>query len=556
MNSLRNRLPIALFCLVMLLGAGLRLQRFLLRAPFWGDEAFVVLNVRDLPARRMLGPLRYDQAAPPGFLLLQKAMARAFGTGELSMRAIPLICGLAAMGIVAWLAWRLFGWPAAIFAGGLMALCQNLIEYSAEVKQYSGDACAAAILLAVALGWEGSPLRRLWRSAIAAAILVWFSHPAAIVFGGISAVLSIGAWRDLFGNGFRTLPGLGHSPSPFQAEGRGEGPEGRDAQEPFGNSTRSDPLPSPPPGRGREKDAAARFLKPLLKAPAKVAGVLAANALFAGSFLLLYRYSIRFEHTNFLYSFWGDSFPDWSRPGTLLPWLIRQTSQWINEPYHGAGWVLAALAVLSVRRWTKPWLMVAAALGLTVIAACLRQYPYGGSRLTLFTLPGFFLLAAAGGELIRQWMPSRWRGPWWILPGAVLGYGLAWGILRAAEPPYRSYLRPAIAYLETHRNPDEPIYCLGDPQLNKPRRIFVGRHVEILCYWPNVPGKVETEVRSLDQIGGDRFWVLVPFNVQDGVPTLNKALKLLAPIATPMEKYVDPRGGAAILYRRHFSKHE
>jgi hypothetical protein len=527
-----NRPLFAALCLVLLLGTGLRVQRYLLRAPFWGDEAFIVLIARDSSPRQLLGPLRYDQAAPPGFLLLEHAMATLFGDGEWSMRAVPLISGLAAMGVMAALAWRLFGPAAAIFAGGMMAFCQRLIEYSAEVKQYSGDVLAAALLLFIALGWGGSPSRRLWRSAIAAAILVWFSHPTAIVFAGISAVLSLAAVRP-------------SSPSPHRAGTKGRV---RVEQERPGKIYSVAPsLTLPRSTRGGDKIVGA------------LATILAANALFAVSFLLLYRYSIRREHTDFLYSFWSDSFPDWAHPQTVIPWLIRQTSQWLNEPYHAVGYLLAVLVLVAIpwlasRRRAEVWLMALAPLALTLFASCLRQYPYGGSRLTLFTLPGFFLLVAAGGEAIRQKLPGHLQPAWWLLPISVLGYGLTWGIIRTANPQYHSYLRSSIVYLEQHRQPDEPIYCLGEVELNAPRSIFSGRHVEILCYWPNPPGKVVTVVRSFDQITENRFWVLVPFHMQDGKPALTKAMKLLVPIATPIEKFVDPRGGAAILYQRRIWK--
>jgi hypothetical protein len=299
----------------------------------------------------------------------------------------------------------------------------------------------------------------------------------------------------------------------------------------------------------------------VVRTVAKTLVIVVPILVFATSFQLLYRYSIRLEHTDFLYSFWGDSFPDLVHPRTLIPWFVRQTSQWLNEPYHSVGYILALLAIvavpwLSARRQAEVWLMALAPLALMVLAACLRQYPYGGSRLTLFTLPGFFLLAAAGGEAFRQMLPGKARLAWWLLPAFILGYGLWTGIDHVAEPTYRSYLRPAIVYLQAHRQPDEPIYCLGEPEVNKPKNIFVGRHVEILCYWPDPPRKVETVVRSLDQLRGDRFWVLIPFDSQDGVPALNKAMKLLDPIATPIQpfEFVDPRGGAAIMYERRIWK--
>lgn len=71
--------------------------------------------------RESMGHLEHAQAAPPIFLWIERFMYGAFGSGELALRLLPLVCGLAALALFAALAWRLFTPPVAVLATGLFA---------------------------------------------------------------------------------------------------------------------------------------------------------------------------------------------------------------------------------------------------------------------------------------------------------------------------------------------------------------------------------------------------------------------------------------------------
>jgi hypothetical protein len=176
------------------LGTALRLVALLSDRCLWIDEAMLALNLVARSPSELLTPLDYNQGAPVGFLLLSKAAIGAFGASEWALRLVPFaasVCGLIGF---AWLARRLL--PAnggALLATALFALSPHLISYAAECKQYASDASIAIGLLACALALlEGTGTRgRYALFALAGAVAVWFSHPAAFVLGGLGSALLV-----------------------------------------------------------------------------------------------------------------------------------------------------------------------------------------------------------------------------------------------------------------------------------------------------------------------------------------------------------------------------
>jgi len=71
-------------------GILVRLRQYLFDRSLWLDESFLALNIIHRSAAGLLKPLDYNQAAPLGFLLLQKAAARYLGSGELVLRLRPI----------------------------------------------------------------------------------------------------------------------------------------------------------------------------------------------------------------------------------------------------------------------------------------------------------------------------------------------------------------------------------------------------------------------------------------------------------------------------------
>ena len=92
-----SRAQVSGLALLLVIGAVLRAAPFLLDRSLWLDEAKLALNVLERSPAQLFGPLDYGQAAPVGFLLLEKQAVAAFGEGERALRLVPLLAGVASL---------------------------------------------------------------------------------------------------------------------------------------------------------------------------------------------------------------------------------------------------------------------------------------------------------------------------------------------------------------------------------------------------------------------------------------------------------------------------
>lgn len=477
--------------LLLAFGMLVRVRQYAARASFWRDEAFVVLNVRQLSIWQLTGRLQWDQAAPPLFLWALRGMRHLAGEGELSLRLVAFASALAGLVLFADLARRMLPAHAAFFAIGLLVLGRRLIEYSAEVKQYSGDVLVSALLVWIAMLRPGDPAsRRLARVAVVAAIAVWFSHTAAIVFAGVSLVLTIRCVRS----GWRAM-----------------------------------------------------LLAILWNA--------LFLASFAALYVLsIRRQHTAFLYAYWATSFppWRHllSVPAWL--GGRIFDFLQTPYRWAGSLF-AVLLILSIAWAARQRRW-EGWSLCAAPLGMLVAANLAGQYPFdGGGRLTLFLMPQLFLLCGAGAAFLWDILPKTWRPVWWALPAAVLGSGIAGGTSRLLHPVYRSHIRPAVEYVRSHRRPGDAIVLVGEPFEGQALdSAFNGRHLEALCYWPDPPGPVYRESFSPKQIHEQRFWVLAAFSPGD-LKRLDPVLAQFRDIAVERDRLVVDQGGVACLFERSIS---
>jgi len=160
------------------------LQAFEDRA-LWLDEAMLALNVRRLSLTELCGPLYYDQAAPVGFLWLQKLASFAVSDGEIAARIVPWVAGCLALLIFAKVMFGRFA-LASLPAVTAMAFSPTLICYSGEGKQYSADVLCAVVALYVGLRWIQFPTaRNATQTAFFCAIVPWFSHTGVFFLPGV-----------------------------------------------------------------------------------------------------------------------------------------------------------------------------------------------------------------------------------------------------------------------------------------------------------------------------------------------------------------------------------
>ena len=188
-------------------GIGLRLWQFWGRSALWTDEAALANSIVGRPLGRLLSePLAHNQAAPVGFLAIEKISVLAFGASELALRAYPVVCGILAVVLLWRLARRLLpanGMPLVLAP---FACAPVVIFHAVEVKQYSSDVVIALALVLMALGLSdaerGARLdsRRALAVAVAGAAAVWFSQPAVLVVAGLAIALRLGRSRRASGS--------------------------------------------------------------------------------------------------------------------------------------------------------------------------------------------------------------------------------------------------------------------------------------------------------------------------------------------------------------------
>ena len=173
-------------------GTLLRLRQYLVDRSLWRDEAALVYNLLHRGYLGFTKPLAFEQGTPAGFYVVEKAVSQVFGTSELALRAVPLVCGVGALVLAFLLVRRHLDAPTGLVALVLCATSPSLIYFASEVKQYSTDALVAlVILLATSTTWRRDYDRRscLWL-ALAGMVGLLFSHAALFVLVGVGPVLA------------------------------------------------------------------------------------------------------------------------------------------------------------------------------------------------------------------------------------------------------------------------------------------------------------------------------------------------------------------------------
>jgi hypothetical protein len=183
--------------LLLVSGIVLRIAPFAVNRSLWLDEAKLALNILERSPAQLFQPLDYDQAAPVGFLLLEKEAVNLLGEGERALRLVPLLAGLASLGLFYVVARRWLSPGETLLALALFALDTPLVYYASEVKQYSTDVFVALLLLFAAgraIDHDAHPHAR-WLLVPAGVAGVWLSHPAIFVAAGAGVTLVLFASR-------------------------------------------------------------------------------------------------------------------------------------------------------------------------------------------------------------------------------------------------------------------------------------------------------------------------------------------------------------------------
>ncbi len=176
---------IALF--FFLFGGILRLIQYLNNRSLWYDEASLALNLLQRSYLELLAPLDYNQAAPPGFLWLEKLTLEIFGNSEFVLRLFPFAASVVSLAVFYKLAQRYISPIATPIAMALFASLPYTLYYATEVKQYSSDMMVALLLCLWLIPLRQRILERknILFLSLVGAIAIWLSHPAVFILSGI-----------------------------------------------------------------------------------------------------------------------------------------------------------------------------------------------------------------------------------------------------------------------------------------------------------------------------------------------------------------------------------
>lgn len=193
--------------LIIGVGAVLRIAQFIYNRSLTEGEAALALNIVQRSYSQLLRPLDYAQAAPVGFLLLQKFMSTLFGLSELGLRFLPLITGIGALFLFYKVAKKTISEQSLTIALVLFAVGDHLIYFASEVKQYSSDVFIALLIiwLAILVFDKKFEIKYTMLFGFVSALCLWFSHPALFVFCASLIVIYIYALRR---PQWSTLPSL------------------------------------------------------------------------------------------------------------------------------------------------------------------------------------------------------------------------------------------------------------------------------------------------------------------------------------------------------------
>ena len=302
------------------IGIVLRVIPWARNPPVWQDEAALVLNVIHLDFADYFGPLLHHQAAPPLFLAMEWAALLALGDSEAALRLPVLLLGCLSLVLFASLARRILDPVPAAVAVGLFAVSDRLVWHAAEVKPYAVDA-----LVAVLVAWVYVRTRS-W--SLAARCGLW------------AVVLPVLVWFSY--------------PTCFVAGGLLLG-------------LLPDAVRSGWPGR---------------------LAYVGAGVAMAGSFAALALGPAHAQRDHALSDYWMAQLADWHHPLRVPVWAVTATLEVDRYALLPLGQLLLPLALVGVVRMGRTdgrlLTVLLAPAGLTLLAALLGRYPYGGGRVDVF----------------------------------------------------------------------------------------------------------------------------------------------------------------------------
>ena len=386
---------------IILLGTALRLRQYLLDRSLWADEASLAVNLVTRSFGGLTQLLDYHQAAPVGFLFIEKLSIVIFGNHDYVMRLFPLLAGILAVYLMYKIARASFG-TFGLFAVSILSLSWWLVYYSSELKQYSSDVMVALLLVYLAINClkQNVQAKNFLALGIVGAVVIWISHPSVFIMVGIGLVLVLEkltrkeyapwTWILAIGVGWLASFGLEYLVSLRHIV----------ADEYLIDYWRKAYLPTPPwSNRSWYKDT-----------------------LYSFAFFPFYR---------------GDNL---MAVVTLVFSAIGATSLLIRD--------------------RKIALLIISPFVVAVIASALQRYPLK-NRFMLFLIPFALLLMTEGFRAIYRLL-AKWRPDFAVLFSGILVLAVIWQVVpntyEKAVSGQKDDIRPVLAYVAQNRLPDDIVY--------------------------------------------------------------------------------------------------
>jgi predicted branched-subunit amino acid permease len=439
---------------LVVLGVALRVWAYAGNPSLFLDEILLSRNILGLTMTELATqPLKLDQVAPRGFLVVEKATVLAFGGSELALRLFPFLCGVAAVFLFRRLATRTLEGTAAPIALALFAIGVPFIKYGAEVKQYSIDAAATVLLLVLVLDLRRPDVtaRRLVLVGLVGFVVIWFSQASVIVMGGIGIALGV-QWLM---------------------------------------------------SRDRSTGRALLITMPMWAAASLVAIVAGLRSMTPATH-------------EFMDDFWRTGFaPLPLHAFSTVRWLWSQTQSFFTDQnlLHYR-WPLAFIVVAllgfieSWRRRRDVALLLLGPIVAATAAAVAQQYPLRG-RLMIYLVPIALLAVGAGAG----WLQHELRRVHPALGWAAIAGLFVTPVIAIADPlpPYEiENHRTVLRYLQQHRQPGDAVYVFP---LSRVGMLYYGPRygLEPNAWTTAVCDRNDTRsyIRDVDRYRGTpRLWVL------------------------------------------------
>jgi len=441
---------------IILLGVFLRLRQYLLNRSLWSDEASLAMNLVTRNFNELTQLLDYNQAAPIGFLFIEKLSIIIFGNHDYVMRLFPLIAGILAIYLIYKFSRASFG-TFGLFAVLIFSISWWLVHYSSELKQYTSDMTVALLLVFLA----GNCLKETARGkdflvlGIAGSILIWISHPSIFIMVGIGLALVLekltrkdyAPWAWIIGIGIGWLASFG--------------------------------------------------LEYLVSLRHIVAD----------------EYLIKYWRKNYV------PMPPWSDKrwfvDTYYSFLFFAFHRADNMMAF-ATLVLCSIGAVSILfRDRKIALLVISPFVMALIASALHRYPLQ-NRFMLFLIPFAFLLMTEGFRGI-YWLVAKWKPDFAAVFSGILALAVVWQIVpityEKAISGAKEDIRPVLEYVAENRAQDDIIYVFHrtDPvfQYYAPFYGLDTGNIMIGVYSPSKKVALQNFEDDVDRLGGnERVWFI------------------------------------------------